>query len=174
MKVYVIRHGEVDSNINGVYNLVSDELNEKGFEQANILKEKIKNINYDVIISSPLIRAKQTSEIVNVLNKEIIYDDRLKERDAGTFKGKSLDLTDRFEYWNYNTEYHQGDEELIKDFFKRVWDFLDELKKQNYKSVVISCHSGVSKAIRGYFEGIGDGDFLKKGLVNCELTLYEL
>ncbi|MDE6292317.1 MAG: histidine phosphatase family protein, partial [Bacilli bacterium] len=75
---------------------------------------------------------------------------------------------------NYNTELHQGDEELIRDFFKRVWEFLDELKEKDYESVIISCHSGVSKAIRGYFEGIGDGDFLKKGLANCELKLYEL
>lgn len=173
MKVYIVRHGEVSSNVRGIYNLVDDKLNEKGIEQANILREKVKEIDYDVIISSPLIRARETSEIINVKNKEIIYDNRLAERDAGSFKGKSLDLTDRYEYWNYNTELHQGDEELIKDFFDRVWQFLDELKEKDYESVIISCHSGVSKAIRGYFEGIEDGDFLKKGLANCELKLYE-
>lgn len=173
MKVYIIRHGEVSSNVKGIYNLVDDKLNEKGTEQANILREKVKEIDYDVIISSPLIRARETSEIINARSKEIIFDDRLSERDAGSFKGKSLDLTDRHEYWNYNTEFHQGDEELIKDFFNRVWDFLDELKDKNYESVIISCHSGVSKAIKGYFEGIGDGDFLNKGLANCELKLYE-
>lgn len=174
MKVYVIRHGEVSSNILGIYNRVDDRLNEKGIEQANILKGKLADIDYDIIISSPLIRAKETSEIINVLSKEIIYDDRLKERDAGSFKGKSLDLTNRYEYWNYNTELQQGDEEKIRDFFNRVWSLLDELKGMNYKSVIISCHSGVSKAIRGYFEGIGDGDFLDKGLANCELKIYEL
>lgn len=173
MKVYVIRHGEVSSNIEGIYNRIDDELNEEGIKQAKEMRDKIKDIDYDVIISSPLIRAKQTSEIINASDKQIIYDDRLKERDAGSFKGRSLDLTDRYEYWNYNTLIHQGDEEEIKDFFKRVWEFLDELKNKDYDSVIISCHSGVSKAIRGYFEGIGDGDFLKKGLANCELKLYE-
>ncbi|MDE5630416.1 MAG: histidine phosphatase family protein [Bacilli bacterium] len=173
MKVYIVRHGEVSSNAKGIYNLVDDKLNEKGIEQANILREKVREINYDVIISSPLIRAEETSKIINVHDKEILYDDRLSERDAGSFKGRSLDLTDRYEYWNYNTEVQQGDEELIKNFFKRVWEFLDELKRKDYESVIISCHSGVSKAIRGYFEGIGDGDFLNKGLANCELKLYE-
>lgn len=174
MKVFVVRHGEVSSNVKGIYNLVDDKLNEKGIEQANILRDKIRDIDYDVIISSPLIRARETSKIINVKNKEIIYDELLSERDAGSFKGQSLDLTDRYEYWNYNTKMHQGDEELIKDFFMRVWQFLDELKKKDYESVVISCHSGVSKAIRGYFEGIGDGDFLNKGLANGEIKLYEL
>ncbi|MDE6292341.1 MAG: histidine phosphatase family protein, partial [Bacilli bacterium] len=97
MKVYIVRHGEVSSNAEGIYNLVDDRLNEKGIEQANILREKIMEVDYDVIISSPLIRARETSEIINAKSKEIIYDGRLAERDAGSFKGKSLDLTNRYE-----------------------------------------------------------------------------
>ncbi len=34
-------------------------------------------------------------------------------------------------------------------------------------------HSGVSKAFSGYFEGIGDGKFLNRGLKNCEIKKYE-
>ena len=33
-------------------------------------------------------------------------------------------------------------------------------------------HSGVSKAFSGYFEGIGDGKFLNRGLKNCEIKKY--
>lgn len=174
MKVYIVRHGEVSSNVEKVYNRVDDNLNENGINQAKNLREKMKAIDYDIIISSPLVRARETSEIINIHDKDIIYDERLSERDAGSFKGKSLDLTDRYEYWNYNTNLVQGDEENIRDFFKRVWSFLDELKCKDYESVVISCHSGVSKAIRGYFEGIDDGDFLNKGLKNGEIKMYEL
>lgn len=174
MKVYIVRHGEVSSNVEKVYNRVDDNLNENGINQAKTLREKMKAIDYNIIISSPLVRARETSEIINIHDKEIIYDERLSERDAGSFKGKSLDLTDRYEYWNYNTNLVQGDEENIRDFFKRVWSFLDELKCKDYESVVISCHSGVSKAIRGYFEGIDDGDFLNKGLKNGEIKMYEL
>ncbi|MCX4364687.1 MAG: phosphoglycerate mutase family protein [Bacilli bacterium] len=172
MRVYIVRHGEVSSNVEKVYNRVDDYLNENGINQAKALGEKMRAIDYDVIISSPLIRAKETSQIINFKNKDILYDARLSERDAGSFKGKSLDLTNRDEYWNYNTELVQGDEENIRDFFKRVWSFLDELKSQNYESVVISCHSGVSKAIRAYFEGLEDGFFLNKGLKNGEISLY--
>lgn len=34
-------------------------------------------------------------------------------------------------------------------------------------------HSGVSKTFSGYFEGIGDGKFLNRGLKNCEIKKYE-
>ena len=64
--------------------------------------------------------------------------------------------------------------ENIKEFFKRVYNFLDELKTKDYKSVLIVAHSGVSKAFNGYFNGIQDGKFLNRGLKNCEIKEYEL
>lgn len=67
-----------------------------------------------------------------------------------------------------------GTIENIQEFFKRVYNFLDELKQKDYESVLIVAHSGVSKAFRGYFEGIQDGKVLNWGLKNCEIKEYEL
>lgn len=78
------------------------------------------------------------------------------------------------EYWNYNTTIQYGTSENIKLFFERVNDFLDELKTKDYESVLIVAHSGVSKAFSAYFEGIGDGMFLNRGLKNCEIKEYIL
>ena len=58
MKVYIVRHGEVPHNALKQYNSVDEDLNEVGILQANALKEKIKDLNYDIIISSPLVRAR--------------------------------------------------------------------------------------------------------------------
>ena len=62
----------------------------------------------------------------------------------------------------------------IKEFFKRVYDFLDELKLKEYTSVLVVAHSGVSKVFSAYFEGLGDGMVLNRGLKNCEIKVYEL
>lgn len=40
MKVYIVRHGEVSSNVEKVYNRVDDNLNENGINQAKTLREK--------------------------------------------------------------------------------------------------------------------------------------
>lgn len=88
--------------------------------------------------------------------------------------GKSLEVTDREEYWNYYTTKQYGTAENIKTFFARVYNFLDELKTKEYENVLVVAHSGVSKAFNGYFNGIGDGKFLHKGLGNCEIKTYEL
>ena len=63
---------------------------------------------------------------------------------------------------------------MFNHSFKDVESLLDDLKLKNYESVLIVAHSGVSKAFSAYFEGIGDGMFLKRGLKNCEIKEYEL
>lgn len=172
MKVYIVRHGQVPHNALGQYNTVDDDLTELGIKQAEELKDKIKNIDIDIIISSPLIRAKHTANIININNKKIVFDEKIKERSCGDLAGKPLEVTNRDEYWNYNTTIKYGTSEDIKLFFKRVFEFLDELKTKDYNSVLVVAHSGVSKAFSAYFEGIQDGKFLNRGLKNCEIKEY--
>ena len=175
MKIYLVRHGQCDSNVVGRYNFVNEDINETGIKQAEDLRDKIKNINYDIVISSPLLRAKHTAEIINVNNKDIIFDERLQERKHGSLEGKSVDVTDREDYWNYYTNTKYGTEERIPDLVKRVTEFLDELKTKDYNSVLRVAHSGVSKAFYVYFKGIPeDGKLLNLGLKNTEIKEYEL
>ena len=174
MKIYLVRHGEVNHNLYKKYSTEDEDLNETGVKQAFTLREKIKDLDFDIIISSPLMRTTHTAKIINLNNKEIIFDDRIKKRNPGSLNGQSMNGTDREEYWNYYSEVKYGTSENIQEFFERVYSFLEELKSKEYKNVLIVAHSGVSKAFSGYFEGIKDGKFLKRGLKNCEIKEYEL
>ena len=70
MKVYIVRHGQVPHNVLKMYNNENEDLNETGIKQAEDLKKKIENLNFDIIISSPLIRAIHTANIINLNNKK--------------------------------------------------------------------------------------------------------
>lgn len=120
------------------------------------MREKIKDIKFDIVISSPLLRTIHTENILTYYDDIIITDERLKERDCGDLDGKPNEYTNREEYWNYYTKIQYGTSENIKSFFERVYAFLDELKIKKYEQVLIVAHSGVSKAFSGYFEGIKD------------------
>ena len=174
MNVYIVRHAQVPHNPLGQYNSNDEDLTILGVQQAENLRKQIDSIKFDVIICSPLKRAKHTADIINVNNQKIIYDERIKERGCGDLSGQPLAVTNREEYWNYNTTIKYGTSENIKSFFDRVYNFLDELKTKDYENVLIVAHSGVSKAFNGYFEGIKDGKFLNRGLKNCEKKKYEL
>ena len=60
-------------------------LKEKGFEQAKETAKNLKDIKFDICFCSPLLRTRQTlDEIIKYhQNLNVIYDDRLKERDYG-------------------------------------------------------------------------------------------
>lgn len=174
MKIYLVRHGEAPHNALKQYNNKNEDLNETGIKQSLDLKVKLKDIDYDIVICSPLIRAIHTADIINIKEKDIIIDNMLEERNPGSLTGQPLEVTNRDEYWNYNTTIQYGTSENIKLFFSRIFNFLDELKTENYESVLIVAHSGVSKAFSAYFEGLQDGKFLHRGLKNCEIKEYEL
>lgn len=175
MNIYLVRHGEVEHNRLNRYSNEDEDLNETGIKQAEELKKKIADIDYDICFCSPLIRAKHTAQIINHDEKEIIINYRLSERDPKSLNGTSTENEDeRREYWKLDSDIDFGAEN-INDFFARVYFFIDWLKTQDYENVLVVAHSGVSKAFRGYFEGIPDNkEFLHLGLKNCEVKKYVL
>lgn len=174
MLIYIVRHGEVNHNLLKIYSNENEDLNFNGIKQAERLRNKIKDLDYDIIMSSPLKRAIHTANIINIKKKEILIDDRLKERNPGSLSGKALEITNREEYWNYYSTIKYGTSENIQLFFERIYDFLDDLRLKNYKKTLIVAHSGVSKAFNSYFNGLSDGKFLNKGLKNCDIEEYKL
>lgn len=95
MKFYFIRHGETDWNKEKRLQGRTDiPLNETGRQQARDALKKIIPLNLDLIVSSPLIRAKETALIINeTLRLPIHFDDRLVERCFGKIEGmRQIDI----------------------------------------------------------------------------------
>lgn len=175
MEIYLIRHGQCDSNVKYIYNYKDEDINQNGIEQAESLRDQIKNIDYDIVISSPLLRAKHTAEIVNVKNKGIILDERIREREHGSLEGEPIDSIDKEDFYNYYSKEKYGTSESFPDVVKRVNIFLCDLKNKDYNKVLIVSHNGISRAFYAYFNGIPeDGKFWNLGMKNTEIKEYEL
>lgn len=177
--IFVTRHGQTNWNLEEkVMGRCNEPLNEKGIEQANITKEKLKDCDIDLIISSPLIRTQQTARIINEnRNIDIIYDERIIERDFGELEGLHYDEYDNLTLWDYyeNKQYEKA--ECMKDFFERIYSFLDDIKtKYEGLNILLVTHGGVSVAINCYFNNnIPKGSLSNAGLFlkNCEVATYQ-
>ncbi len=103
MKLLLTRHGQTGWNVEGkIQGQTDTELNETGIKQAEVIREKLFNQKIDIIISSPLKRARKTAEIIaRGRDIPIIIDERLSERDFGEFEGKTREEFDFDEIWNY-------------------------------------------------------------------------
>lgn len=65
MKLYVIRHGQTDWNRARRLQGRSDiPLNEWGRKVAELTREGLKDVKFDVAFTSPLCRAKETAKII--------------------------------------------------------------------------------------------------------------
>ncbi len=176
--IYITRHGQTNWNIQKkAMGKVDEPLNEKGIEQAKIMRNNLTSLDIDLIICSPLLRAKETAEIINeALNVEIIYDERIIERDFGEFEGKETKDFGFWDYWDYYKNEHYDKAENIRDFFKRIYDFLDDIcNKYKDKNIMLVTHSGVSIPVACYFnKKIPTGPLVEAGLVlgNCEVKSY--
>lgn len=175
MKIYVTRHGQTDWNVQGKTQGRADiELNEVGIKQAKQTKEELKNIDIDLIICSPLKRAKKTAEIINEgRNIPIIFDDQIIERNFGEFEGEKIKF-DKF--WDYNAHPRYQRAETIQEIISRISNFLDKIKEEyKDKNVLLVTHGGVSIAINCYFKGIPeDGKLINYCLHNCEVQEFEI
>ena len=175
MKIYVTRHGQTDWNVQGKTQGRADiELNEVGIKQAKQTKEELKNVDIDLIICSPLKRAKQTAEIINEgRNIQIIFDNQIIERNFGEFEGKKIKFD---EFWDYNAHPRYQRAETIQEIISRISNFLDKIKEEyKDKNVLLVTHGGVSIAINCYFKGIPeDGKLINYCLHNCEVQEFEI
>ena len=174
--IYVIRHGETQWNkenrLMGKYDVA---LNLNGIRQAYKLEQTLSDIQLDLIISSPLIRAASTSKIINK-NRQIpfIYDQRLEERNFGELRGLDPTKLNYREYWDYYRNKPMLYGEDMKTFFSRVYSALDEIvSKYGDMNVLLVVHYGVSIPIECYFNNfIPTGSLTMLGLHNCEIRTY--
>lgn len=90
----LVRHGETDWNVKGIIQGQTDiPLNKLGEKQAKQCGRYLKGQNFNVIISSPLKRAKHSAKLINeYLDLPLIFNDNLKERYFGIAEGKTKEL----------------------------------------------------------------------------------
>jgi len=92
VKLGVIRHAMTSWNLEKKIQGSKDiALCPEGIRQAGLWGEILRPEKYDLILSSPLIRARQTSQIIaGKIGVDIEYDRDLREQDFGEWEGKRL------------------------------------------------------------------------------------
>ena len=87
-----LRHGATDWNRRGLFQGRTDNaLNDDGIAQAHAAAEKLRAVELRHVVSSPLLRAVQTAEIIaDIVSRTVTVDQSLIECDFGSFEGKQV------------------------------------------------------------------------------------
>lgn len=173
--IYFVRHGETDFNLFKITQGQLDvSLNRTGLKQVKDLAEKLKNYNFDYIISSPLIRCRQTLEAIQVYYKNIqpIFDARLMEVSKGYLQG-SKNSKDKYKEFFKNPKKFGG--ECEEEVVNRIYAFLKDIEKYKNKNILIVGHGGILKYLEFCLQNKDiKKDKLKiKDMENCEIQTFE-
>lgn len=173
MRIYLIRHGETDWNLEGKLQGREDiALNENGIRQAMICGQAFAGKKIKAVITSPLIRAKRTAEIIaqSIGLSEVIVEEGLIERDFGVLAGTTYDSKKYFDTF--------GIEEGIENWeelHQRLIGCIRRLAEQYYDEDIVLVSHGA--AINSVISVLTEGEFgsgktrLKNACIS--IILYE-
>ena len=180
-----MRHGETDWNKElRIQGSTDVPLNQEGIKLAQEVSVAVfKNgIVFDKIYSSPLVRAKKTAEIMNEYSAApIVLDDRIREFSFGSAEGHTFaELKENPKFsnlknWFLNPLEYKADfgAESYESFFGRIDRFIEDLKKNDCKNILIVCHGGVVRGLLKEFCNWPVQKFASVKIPNCGLNLVK-
>ena len=162
MKLYIVRHGETVWNRHHKVQGAADiPLAENGVLLAEKTGEALKDVSFDLCITSPLVRARKTAELILEKQKDKVpvrVDARIQEIDFGALEGV-ICMNDAREFlnpqiekffkdpWNFERPAHG---ENIADILKRTGEFWKELihdPELQDKTILIASHGCAVRAL---------------------------
>lgn len=163
MRLLLVRHGESICSVNGI---VGGErgctgLTERGFAQARALRDRLASEGFsaDVLLASPLPRARQTGEVLaEALGLEVTSEPDLVEFVPGDIDGSPWDdWTDRFDVMSEPDRPLSPGGESRNTFWARVGGLFDRLAASYQgKTVVAACHGGIVWCSRRLLVGMDE------------------
>jgi broad specificity phosphatase PhoE len=104
-RVFLVRHGETEWSKTGQHTGKTDlPLTEAGEEQGRLLTERLKGVDFTLVLTSPLHRAMETCRQAGLLDRAEVSDD-LHEWDYGRYEGLTTpEIREQQPDWNLWTD----------------------------------------------------------------------
>ena len=175
MKIVITRHGETDENIAGILQgHLYGTLSANGVEQAKKLALRLEDEQIDIIYSSDLKRARDTTEEICKYhpNTKTVFVEALREKSLGEYEGRKKSDVGWDAKSHKTVTQPKGGETMI-EFYKRVEHFLDEIvQKHPNDLVLLVSHGGVNKVLISVITGkhYTEVDSIR----NTSVTIFEI
>jgi len=182
--IFLIRHGNTEFNKKNIFRGHFDiPLDNFGIEQAEKTGIFLKDIDFDIIYSSPLSRAYKTAEIIKNHQKnnvEIIKEEGFKDLNFGEWEGKGYDEVQKlyseiYMKWlrePFNAFIPEG--ENLRDAQNRSWEALKKIISDNKNFIIaIVTHRIITKLLILKMLDINDSGIWKINQDPCCINIFE-
>ncbi|HET8991499.1 MAG TPA: histidine phosphatase family protein [Candidatus Saccharimonadales bacterium] len=178
-RVYLVRHGQSMDNASPVFQSVDSPLSPLGTQQASTIADRLSHIKFEALISSPVLRARQTAnKISSITGKDVEISDLFVERiKPSQVDGKPYSDRVASEKWRdwektlYQTKLKFSDGESYDDLLKRADKAIKFLEKRMETTMTVVSHGYFLRVLiaRIIFGEQLTGPLLKKFIENTSI-----
>jgi len=143
MELYLIRHTSVAVERGTCYGWTDVPVSAHFETEASACKEALAGICFDRVYTSPLSRASKLAAYCGY--PDAVAEPRMKEMHMGDWEMRrfdEIDDPDLQKYFDHFLEHPTRNGESFRDLYRRVAQFLDELKASGLNRVAVFCHGG--------------------------------
>ncbi|HFR3425950.1 TPA: histidine phosphatase family protein [Streptococcus suis] len=187
MKIYFVRHGKTEWNLEGRFQGYSGDsaLLPQAFEELELLGKYLSDLPFDAIYSSDLQRAKITAEQIARANhhcQTVLTTPQLREWNFGKLEGSKMEIFRSIyskQAWalKHNLALFDNDlfdAESVHQVTKRMVDFVQSLKGQDMDRVLIVSHGAILTASIHRLLGFTSAQLRHRGgLDNASVSILE-
>lgn len=160
--VYIVRHCEAEGNLLGEFQGSIDcDITEKGKLQLIKLHERLKDVRFDAVYSSPLKRALKTARAGAGENADITVMDGLREINGGDFEGRKWSelpslFPEEFYLWknDFGNFKAPGGESVDEVYNRMVKSFTEIIAMNKGKTIGIFSHGCSIRTLLTYIKGL--------------------
>jgi broad specificity phosphatase PhoE len=151
--IYLVRHGETEWTVSGRHTGRTDiPLSPRGEEQARHLRDRLASVDFDQVVVSPLIRARQTAALAGLGQRAEVAPE-LREYDYGDFEGWTRDQIEAswpgWDLWRDGCPGGESPDEVLN----RARRLLGELRPSGSKDVALFGHGHILRAVAAAYLG---------------------
>ena len=173
MRLYVVRHGESETNQSKRWTGWLDvHLTANGKADAQKVSEFLKGVSFDKIYTSDLSCAIETAEIA-ITNCHYEKTRLLREINVGSLSNLPISvLSDSQRLQVFQNGYADFDGETKEELYKRILQFRKKLETLNYETVAAFTHAGW---MSGLLDTVVEACLQRKHICcdNCAIAIFE-
>jgi len=181
-RLFLLRHGETEANIDQIYQGQGDSpLSELGRQEASELARALKSENFSAVYSSDLLRSHETaSYVAEPHNIAAIKLEGIKERHYGIWEGLNFE-----EIKKKHSKIYRGwledparttipEAETLEALQQRGVNTIEEIiNKHQGQTVCVVGHGGINRVILFHYMNLDLNNFWRIKQDNCCINIIE-
>jgi broad specificity phosphatase PhoE len=146
-RLWIVRHGPTEWSSSGRHTGSTDvPLTEEGEREAAILRDRLKGVDFGLVLTSPLQRARRTADLAGFADAEL--EPLAREWDYGDYEGRTrADIRRKIPDWSPWTHPDMPNGERLDQVADRAARVVDRVRSSGVENALLFAHGHLLRMV---------------------------